>query len=285
MGVPTGDRRGQGIDAVSAAVAEELRLTVDELRVLSLRVGADDLPAVLDMQSRHATIDGREAAFDQAARELLSRNLFVGDVVHPDLVPVLQALARPDREVAMRLVTPQGTARIIVARRDTLCVSARRVGEDISLRILGHCNELSDVIAALSRELPSATPADVDPVTAPLLEMTACLSGTHDAMELADRIRTLGAEPRTAMRLGVALGSRQAFAEIVYRALAKDEGRIRRGPAAVGVLYTKRGRIIGAPSASPTGQLWTTLKAGTERALGQAITQLVELADERWGDR
>lgn len=285
MGVPTGDRRGQGIDAVSAAVAEEFRLTVDELRVLAVSVGADDLPAVLDMQSRHATIDGREAAFDRAARELLSRNLFVGDVVHPDLVPVLQALARPDREVAMRLVTPQGTARIIVARRDTLCVSARRVGEDISVRILGHCNELSDVIAALSRELPSATPADVDPVTAPLLEMTACLSDTHDPMRLADRIRALGAEPRTAMRLGVALGSRQAFAEIVYCALAEDEGRIRRGPAAVGVFYTKRGRIIGAPSASPTGQLWTTLKAGTERALGQAITQLVELADERWGDR
>lgn len=285
MGVATGDRRGQRIDAVSATVVDELRLTDDQLRVLALRVGANDLPAVLNMQSRHATIDGREAAYDRAARELVSRKLIVGDVVHPDLVPLLQALARPDREVAMRLVTPEGTARTSVVRRDTLCALARRIRDEVTVRILGHCIELSGVIAALRGELPAARPADVDPVAAPLTEMTACLSGTHDAVQLGDRIRALGADPRVAMRLGVALGSRQAFAEIVYCALADTEGRIRRGPASVGVFYTKRGRIIGAPSASPARQLWTTLKAGTEHAFGQAITQLVELADQRWGDR
>lgn len=270
---------------MSAALVDELNLTGDELRVLAFRVGADDLLAALNMQPRHPTIDERESAFDRAARELLSRNLIVGDLVHPDLVPVLQALARPDREVAMRLVTPEGTARVSVVRRDTLCVLARRIGQNVTVRILGHCTELSDVIAALLTELPAGRPAEVDPVAAPLLEMTACLSGTHDPMQLADSIRALGADSRAAMRLGVALASRQAFAEIVYRALADAEGRIHRGPAAVGVFYTKRGRIIGAPSASPTGQLWATLKAGTEHAFGQAITQLVELADERWGDR
>ena len=49
-------------------------------------------------------------------------------------------------------------------------------------------------------------------------------------------------------------------------------------PAAVGVFYTKRGRIVGAPSASPSGQLWTTLKAGSDHAIKQAIGQLVELS-------
>lgn len=270
---------------MSAAVVQELSLTGDQLRVLASHVGAGDLPTVLDMQSRHATVDEREAAFGRAARELMSRNLIAGDVAHPDLVPVLQALARPDREVAMRLVTPEGTARTSVVRRGTLCVLARRVRDDVAVRILGHCNELSDVIAALLSELPPARPADVDAVAAPLLDMTARLPGTHDAMQLADGIRALGADPRAAMRLGVALASRQAFAEIVYCALADEDGRIRRAPAAVGVFYTKRGRILGAPSASPSGQLWTTLKAGSDHAFGQAITQLVELADERWGDR
>jgi hypothetical protein len=270
---------------MSVAVVHELRLTDDELRVLALRAGADDLPTVLAMRPSHVTIDGRDAAFGRAARDLASRNLIVGDVVHPDLVPVLQALARPARQVAMRLVTPEGTAGTSVVRRDTLCVLARRFRDDVTVRILGHCNEFSDVVAALLIELPPARPAEVDAVAAPLLDMTASLSGTHDAMQLADRIRALGADPRAAMRLGVALASRQAFAEIVYCALADEDGRIRRAPAAVGVFYTKRGRIIGAPSASPTGQLWTTLKAGTEHAFGQAITQLVELADEGWGDR
>jgi ESX secretion-associated protein EspG len=51
----------------------------------------------------------------------------------------------------------------------------------------------------------------------------------------------------------------------------------------VGVFYTKRGRIVGAPSASPSGQLWATLKAGSDHAVVGAIGQLVELCDEGWG--
>jgi len=64
--------------------------------------------------------------------------------------------------------------------------------------------------------------------------------------------------------------------------LDDDEGRISRRSVAVGVFYTKRGRIVGAPSASPSGQLWTTLKAGSDHAIRQAIGQLVELSAERW---
>jgi hypothetical protein len=198
------------------------------------------------------------------------------------LVPLLQTLQRPDRELAMRVATPDGTARIGVVRRGTLCVLARRIGDDILLRIIGHGVELRDVALALLAELPRARPADIQPVVAPLQEMSESLSGTHDPVDLADRIRALGAEPHAAMLLGTALASRQAFVEIVYYVLANTEDRISRGPAAVAVFYTKRGRIVGAPSASPTGQLWTTLKAGSDHALGQAIGQLVELADESW---
>jgi hypothetical protein len=86
------------------------------------------------------------------------------------------------------------------------------------------------------------------------------------------------------MLLGTALGSRQAFAEIVYYSLVGGEDRVSRGAAAVGVFYTKRGRIVAAPSASPAGQVWTTLKAGSDHAFGQAIGQLVELSGQGWGD-
>lgn len=76
-----------------------------------------------------------------------------------------------------------------------------------------------------------------------------------------------------------------AFVEIVYYALSVDAGRISRRPAAVGIFYTKRGRIVGAPSASPSGQLWTTLKPGSDHAISQAIGQLVELSDDGWPRR
>ena len=98
------------------------------------------------------------------------------------------------------------------------------------------------------------------------------------------RIRALGAETRSAMLLGSALSSRLAFAEIVYYPLASDEGRISRSPAAVAIFYTKRGRIVAAPSASPSGELWTTLKTGSDHTITRAISQLIELSPQRWED-
>lgn len=267
---------------MTTALWDRLSLTEDQLRVAASRVGVHDLPTVLRLRSRHSTVDRRDAALAQASRELSSRRLLVGDEVHPDLVPVLQALERPDRELAMRMVTPDGTARVSMVRRGTLCVLTRRIGVDIFLRIVPHGNELRDVALALRAELPPGRPADIVPVGAPLRMMSECLTGTHDALELADRIRTLGAEPDAALALGTALASRQAFVEVVYSALADYEDRISRRPAAVAVFYTKRGRIIGAPSASPTGELWTTLKPGSDHVFGQAIGQLVALAEEGW---
>jgi hypothetical protein len=267
---------------VTAALSHQLTLTDDQLRVVASRVGIHDLPTVLAARSRYTTIDGREAAFDRAARELLSRNLITDGNVHPELAVVLQTLQRPERELAMRLVTPDGIARISVVRRGTLCALSRRIGDEIQLRIVAHGTELRDVVSALRAELPQARPADIEPVGAPLQEMSECLSGSNDPVELADRIRAMGADPHAAILLGTALGSRRAFGEIVYHTLADTEDRISRGPAAVAVFYTKRGRIIAAPSASPTGQLWTTLKAGSDHALGHAIGQLVELAGRDW---
>ncbi|WAJ46363.1 ESX secretion-associated protein EspG [Mycobacterium sp. Aquia_216] len=269
---------------MSTALSHQVTLTDDELRVVAPRAGVHDLPTVLASRPRYETIADREAVYERAARDLFARNLIVGDTVHPELVSVLQALHRPDRELAMRMVTPDGIARISLVRRGTLCVLVRRIADEILLRTVGHGIELRDVASALLAELPQARPADVHPVAAPLQELVESLTGTHDPMELADRIRALGAEPHAAMLLGAALSSRQAFGEIVYHALADAEDRISRGPAAVGVFYTKRGRIIGVPSASPTGQLWSTLKAGSDHALGQAISQLVELADENWSN-
>ncbi|MGY4649607.1 hypothetical protein ACVWWN_003403 [Mycobacterium sp. URHB0021] len=154
---------------------------------------------------------------------------------------MLQALHRPDRELALRMVTPEGQARASMVRRGSQCVLARRVGDEIELRTVGHDIELQDAAAALLAELPQTRPADIAPVGAPMQDMSQSLSGTHDAVGLADQLRTLGVGPRGAMLLGTALASRQAFAEIVYYTLADDDGRIARSPGAVAVFYTKRG--------------------------------------------
>jgi hypothetical protein len=269
---------------MTAALSHQISLTHDELRAVAGQIGVFDLPTVLDVRPRYATIEDREAAFERARGNLLTRNMIANDGVHPDLVVVLETLHRPDLQWAMRVVTPDGTARVAVARRGPAGVLARRISDVISLRPLGDAVETLSMVKALVSELPQAKSAPVVPFAAPLQQLAECLSGTGDPIALADRIRSLGAEPKAAMSLGAALGSRQAFAEIVVYALVADQDRICRAPAAVGVFYTKRGRIVAAPSASPTGEIWTTVKAGTDHAIVQAITRLAELTNAGGGD-
>jgi hypothetical protein len=269
---------------VTASLTSHFVLTDDEMQVVASRVGVQALPVVLGLRPRHGSETALLAAIDSATRTLAERGLIRDGEVTPDLVPLLRALQRPDRELAMRFVTPDGTARVTVIRQGVQCISVRRIGNEITVDVVEGQPSLSSAIRALLAHLPVTPAADIGAVGAPLDAASEALSGTHDATVLSDRIRTLGAEPRTAMLLGSALASRQAFAEIVYYALDDDEDRISRSPAAVGVFYTKRGRIVAGPSVSPAGQLWTTLKAGSDHAISQTIGQLVELSGGRWGD-
>ncbi|OBF86665.1 hypothetical protein A5791_20550 [Mycobacterium sp. 852002-51163_SCH5372311] len=267
---------------MTRAVLSGFTLSDDELQVIGSRIGVQGFPTVLGVRPRYETVDALDAAFDAATRSLVSRGLIIDGAIEPDLVPILRALRRPERELAMRLVTPDGIARLCVVRCGGCGVVARRVGNEIVLRVADGSSDLAWATQALLGELPRAEAAQMSPVGAPAEMVSRNLIGTHDPAQLADRVRALGAEPRAAMVLGAALASRVAFAEIVYYALCSDQDRISRRPAAVGVFYTKRGRIVGAPSASPSGQLWTTLKPGSDHAIGQAINQLVELSPDQW---
>jgi hypothetical protein len=270
---------------MTVGLAPVFSLTDDELQVVAARMGVDDFPTVLGVRPRHGHVDALQAAFDAAARALAGRGLLCEGILAPDLAALLAALGRPDRQLAMRVVTPggiDGIARISMVRRGALGVLARRVGNEFVLRGDEHRAGLVAATQVLIAELPRMDSARIEPVGAPLVAMTECLDETGDPTALADGIRALGAEPRAALLLGSALGSRLAFAEITYSALAGDEDRISRCPAAVAVFYTRRGRIVAAPSISPAGERWVTLKSGSDHAIAQAIGQLIELSTERW---
>jgi hypothetical protein len=269
---------------MSTALMSQFSLTDDELQVVASRTDVGDFPTVLAVRPRHGNTHALHAALDRATGALMARGLITDGLVAPDLASLVRALHRPDRELAMRVVTPDGITRVSAVRHGSLGVLARRVGNEFVLRTIGNDAGLREATHALLAELPRMQPAPIDLVGAPLDDMTECLDGGGLGPQLADRIHALGTERRSAMLLGSALSSRLAFAEIVYYPLASDEGRISRSPAAVAVFYTKRGRIVAAPSASPTGQLWTTLKTGSDHTIAQAIGQLIELSTERWED-
>lgn len=284
MGFPGGHRRRWAAPPMSTAVMAQFSLTDDELQVLSARAGVGDFPTVLAVRPRHGNTDTLDAAFDQATRALVARGLITDGLVATDVASLLRALHRPDRELAMRIVTPEGIARISMVRHGSQGVLAQRIRDEFVLRTIAHGAELPAATQALLTELPRMQPAHIDPVGAPLDAMTECLDEGGDGPRLADRIRALGIEARAALLLGSALASRVAFAEIVYYPLARDQDRISRCPAAVAVFYTKRGRIVAAPTASPTGELWITLKTGSDHTIAQAIGQLIGLSPERWED-
>jgi hypothetical protein len=267
---------------MSTALISQFSLSDNELQVIASRAGVGDFPTVLAVRPRHGRTDALNAAFDRATRALMVCGLITDGLVAPDLASLVRALHRPDRELAMRLVTPDGITRVSMVRQGSLGVLARRVGNEFILRVQG--TGLPAATQALLAELPRMQPARIDPVGAPLETMTECLDAGGEGPRLADRIYALGTERRSAMLLSSALSSRLAFAEIVYHSLASDEGRISRSPAAVAVFYTKRGRIVAAPSVSPVGERWTTLKAGSDYTISQAIGQLIELSTERWED-
>ena len=166
-------------------------------------------------------------------------------------MPLLRALQRPDRELAMRLVTPDGMARVTVIRQGAQCISARRVGNEIAVDVVEGPASLPRRSGRCWLRCPWREPlTSARSARRWMPPARRCPAHTMRPL-LSDRIRALGAEPRTAMLLGSAFASRLAFAEIVYYTLDGDEDRISRCPAAVGVFYTKRGRIVAAPQRLP----------------------------------
>ncbi|OBC15479.1 hypothetical protein A5784_28460 [Mycobacterium sp. 852013-50091_SCH5140682] len=269
---------------MSAPAAPLFELSDDELHAVGTRLGIAEFPVVLAMRPRHGTIGALERAYDAAGRSLTSRGFLHAGGVLPELAELVQILRRPAHELALRLVTPDGVARVCVARAGSMCVSARRIGNAVTLRPLGSRIGLAELIRAVTAELPAAEPAAVDGFGAPTDELAECLNGGHDETFLTDRLRALGAGQQVALTLGAAFASRLAFGEIVCHALDPSTDRVVRTPGAVAVFYTKRGRLVCAPSLSPTGQLWTTIKPGSDHRVAQSVSQLAELAPTGWGE-
>lgn len=262
--------------AVTGADRTRTTLRLDEMEVLAGLVGVAALPVVLGLRPRDLTED--------ALRALTSRGIVRGRTVAEPVEKALLALDRPDRELAMRVVTPDGMVRSTVVRRAEVTVSVERTADFVVVDVAEGRTECGEAVDLLMRSLPRSSAAEITPVGAPLDQFSEALAGTHDPTEMTDRIRALGADARAALLLGSALGSRLAFAEIVCYTLDIDDGRIHRGRAAVAVFYTKRGRIVAAPSVSPSGQVWTTFKGGSDHAIRQALSLLVEMSAESWED-
>src|SRR5262249_2464972 len=97
---------------MSTALMSQFSLTDDELQVVASRAGVGEFPPVRAVRPRHGRTDALDTAVDRATRALMARGLITDGLVAPDLASVVRALHRPDRELATRVVTPDGITRI-----------------------------------------------------------------------------------------------------------------------------------------------------------------------------
>ncbi|MFI5779336.1 ESX secretion-associated protein EspG [Nocardia sp. NPDC051570] len=256
-------------------------LTTDAVLAVADALGVQTLPAVLALRPRHIEYTGLAAARAAAWPDLRDRGVFDhdGNVLDDDLATALFALARPDRQLVLRIRRGGTLHRVCLARRGLDHALAVRVGEELRVHTVWGDEDPEVLARPLLAALGSCPPADIPAFTAPTAELRQRFD--HPETSHASAAYQLGMPEADAITLGSALRQWHSLAELVC--YSHREGRAVRSPATAAVYDTAVGRIIGGGSIAPDGQAWTTLAPGSDRRLAHAIAAQIEsLPEGRW---
>ncbi|MEU0540304.1 ESX secretion-associated protein EspG [Nocardia sp. NPDC005978] len=259
-----------------------ITLSNDGVMALAAELGVQTLPLVLAVGPQQTTHAEWNAAQERARAEIRAARLVDahGDVT-ADAAESLFVLAQPDRELAARIVTPDGLVRLCVARRGEAHAVAVRRDDRFTIQPLWTDGSGSSLARPILELLGSCPPAEVVNFSATAAELAERFDAAAAAADYTNVFYALGMNETDATAYGLALGSCHAHAEVV--AYAYTDGVTERSPGAAVVYDTARGRIASALGVAPDQQLWSTLTPGTDHRIAQAITTLIEsLPGRRW---
>ncbi|GAB92214.1 ESX secretion-associated protein EspG [Gordonia rhizosphera] len=255
-------------------------ISVDSLWRLGELVDLQIWPTVLDMSARFDTIEAYRAGVARADAELLTAGVLGPEGVAENLHMALSIVGGPESELQVRVFGGDGVRRISLTRRGRDHVLVLRYGDEVRIEIVS-VDGIDSAAKKIVDCLGDGAAADVASVSVPSAELAARLDAATTAPEYSDTLYALGVDQRESTRLGAALADCQGYAEIV--AYESFQGRTHEASGAVAIYETARGRVVGSPSVSPDGQMWTTLSAGSGHRIKQAIGLLVEtLPNRRW---
>ncbi|MBU3068080.1 ESX secretion-associated protein EspG [Nocardia sp. NEAU-G5] len=256
-------------------------LTSDGMLAVAASLGVQTLPTVLALRPRHTDHEEFAAARAATATALCERGVLDagGDVLDDELTTALFTLARPDRQLVMRIRRDDTVTRLCLARRGLDHALAVRTADDLDVRAVWG----DDVPATLARPLLTVLgpcpPADLLPFSVPTAELQERFDATD--FSYADAAYRLGMPESDAVTLGLALRECRSVAELVC--YSHGEARPVRAGASAAIYDTPAGRIIGSGSVAADGRAWTTLAPGGDGRLAQAIAALIEaLPEGRW---
>ncbi|MFC9993674.1 ESX secretion-associated protein EspG [Nocardia sp. NPDC127526] len=257
-------------------------LTNDSVIALATQLGVQTLPLVLSVGPQQDSHHEWQQAQERARAELqAARILDAHGDADPDTAAALFALAQPDRELAARIFTGEGTVRVCIARRGEENVVATRRGDNLDIRTIWADGKGDSLARPILEALGHCAPAEVASFSALSSDLAERLDSATTSEDYASAVYSLGVADNDAPAYGLALSSTHAYAEVV--AYTYTDGVTDRSPGAVAVYDTARGRIVAAPAIAPDQQLWSTMTPGTDHRIAQAISALIEsLPGGRW---
>jgi hypothetical protein len=254
-----------------------VEVTIDGMLVIADKLHLMEFPPALAIRNNIPQLELRNIVWEQVGRDLTAQGVLdVFGTPHPEVAAMVDTLSRADRTLEGRwwrrnlggkmvrfVVCRKGDRHVVAARDDELLV-LQRVAPQIGLA--GMVNVV----------LGSATPVDVEPLTAP----SSMLSDARTANQLGQ----FGINPVSARTYANLITEPTSWVELTATE-RHPGGTTTTTDVAAGVLDSSQGRIVSIPR-RVNGELYGSFLPGSPENLQRAIDGLVEfLPSGAWFDR
>ena len=253
-----------------------VEVTIDGMLVIADSLHLVDFPVSLAIRPNIPQLDLRNIVWDQVRRDLTDQGIFdIYGSVHPEVAAMVDTLSRADRTIEARWWRRDvggKMVRFVVCRKGERHVVAARDDEMLVLQRIAPQVGLAGMVNAV---LGSATPANVEPLTASTERLTAAR------------------EPEQLTQFGIPLSSARTYSELIANPSSWVEitaierhsgGTSSQTDVAAGVLDSRHGRIVSLPR-RVSGELYGSFLPGTDENLERALQSLMEFLPSRsWYD-
>ncbi|MHA3018696.1 ESX secretion-associated protein EspG [Mycobacterium sp. BMJ-28] len=244
-----------------------VEVTIDGMLVIADRLNLVEFPISLGIRPNIPQPELRDLVWEQVARDLTAQGVLdVFGAPHPEVAAMTDTLARPDRTLEgrwWRRDVGGKMVRFVVCRKGERHVIAARDGEMLVLQRVAPQVGLAGMVMAV---LGSATPADVEPMTA----VTSQLADARTPNQLAQ----FGIAQSSARVYAQATAEPDSWVEITANE-RHSGGTYSQAGVAAGVLDSAAGRIVSIPR-RVNGELFGSFLPGTQENLQRALDGLVE---------
>ncbi|WP_319450295.1 MULTISPECIES: ESX secretion-associated protein EspG [unclassified Mycobacterium] len=254
-----------------------VEVTIDGMLVIADKLHLMEFPPALAIRNNIPQLELRNIVWEQVGRDLAAQGVLdVFGTPHPEVAAMVDTLSRADRTLEgrwwrrnlggkmVRFVVCRKGDRHVVAARDNELLVLQRVAPQIGLA--GMVNVV----------LGSATPVDVEPLTAP----SSMLADAKTANQLGQ----FGINPVSARTYANLITDPTSWVELTATE-RHPGGTTTTTDVAAGVLDSGQGRIVSIPR-RVNGELYGSFLPGSPENLQRAIDGLVEfLPSGAWFDR